>query len=384
MPYVETAPYLPPKGSEKTQNGWISSENLFFRVERLINQKRLLTLEDWRKLYKRICMAKKISLEDKRNEHQGLHAQVALEVENEDQEADLDFLRRELSGLTLEDKGINAFKLYRLGVMCFVKPKPGSEEAMEAWGRGLIQAAFRRHQNPQFARGAIDELVLKSKIRSREKKRQRKLEKRRKIKKTEPQLLHNFNAPEVFSLYTPDSYRKALKFWQERLAKLSEGVNIDWQEFEAQRRKITAIAKKLTDTRTYDKTGIYRKVDYEEMLRTQDPEAILKGLSALHPKREADERDLEIPGFKLLELAYTLPCPNIIANHKPPQPWPAFVAYVIKEELVRKLGEVTTKPSARRMDAQDMLLRANGGIPEELRNVKTLNVEPAIKEKLPF
>lgn len=382
MPYIETAPFPQPKTPEKTQDGWSFSENLFFRLEKLINQRRLLTLEEWRKLYKKIYKIRGFSEEDALSRYQGAHGSLAFEIQNENQEADLNFLGEKLSGLRLDDRTISAFQLYRLGVVCLRRPKPGSEEIMEAWGRALIQAAFKRYQDPQYARGAIDELVLKARQRGEKRKRERKQQYRGKIKGAGPQIFQRFNAPEVFGMHTSEDYQKQLKYWQDQLAQMTKDTQIDWQMFRKEYKRLVGTARKIRDTRVYDKTGFYKRIDYEEMLRNKDPEAIIKGLAALYATRE--EKECEIPGFNLLiEGAFKLPPPRTI--YRPPQPWQAFVVFVIKEELIRKLGEVTSKLRARKADFVDTFIRTSGGgEPEQVTNRKPTHASINRAEKIPF
>lgn len=384
MPYVETEAYPIPKPPETTQNGWESSGNLIFKIERLINRRGLLPIEKWRELYKKVCKSKGLDDEDNLHRIQGTHTNLALEVQNGNEEADLDFLQQKLSGLKLEDPTTSSFQLYRLAVICFRKPKPGSEKIMELWGRGLFQAAFKRYQYPQFARGAIDEMELKANDKKRARKRERRLTYQGKTKDKKLQLFHRFNNPEVFRAYTPEHYRKELEVWEGKLSDLTNGQNIDWQLFKQEYNRLVEVAKKIRDIRNYEGNKIkYRPIDYYEMLKNHDPEAIIKGLAALYTARAGEERDCEVPGFKLLtEVAFESPPPTIV--YKPPQPWKAWVAYVIKEELVKKLGEVTTKPSARRTDLGYKIINARGGVPSELTNVRVNNVKPTTVEKLPF
>lgn len=197
---------------------------------------------------------------------------------------------------------------------------------------------------------------------------------------------HRYNAPEVYEPFTAHYYLSQIKRWEDLIDSMVNRSEISWPLFRTQYLKFVGIAGKLRDTRNYEGNKIkYRPIDYDEMIKNKDPEAILKGLAALYTARKGEERACEPKGLKLLEIAAQLPSPEII--YKPPQPWNVFVPYVLVSELYRLLGETKTvsKPQAKRRRFNDIMFRVLGSEPEVLRNIKPLNYEKSRgDDEIPF
>lgn len=384
MPYIETAPFPQPKAPEKTQDGWNSSENLFFSLERTINQKRLRGVDYWRKVYKKAYQKIGYSQEEALNRYQGLHGSFVFEVLNGDEEADLDFLRKELSGLTKDRT--TSYHLYHLGVICLRKPKPGSEDVMEFWGYALIQTAFEKYPDPLFPRAQIDERIEKT----RQRRLLREKERRARRKKREPTILNPYVFQELGREFTRHYYVEKVEYWTKILLKTAQGRLIDYQEFQKKHSMYVEAAKKEMDGRRgYDKRRKrYDSRFFEKKLNSGELDAFNTyywGLVALYtPARtEIERKECELLGFKLLEKSHELSRKEREEDGKKPS---AFLPWAIKEEYLAKLAqpEMQSKRETRSRDIANTMMEMKGGEPEQVTNRKSVNSIADPTEEIPF
>ena len=292
----------------------------------------------------------------------------------------------------LFSKNIRPDKVHRYGLIALSieTTDPLKAKLFENYGFALLEKAEEMEpRNLRFKlalwkkhdRKALERPKLKRKAKKEAEKQEKKY-------RLTPTLINRLNNPELGREFTTIYYIEKADHWTNVLERVSKGRQIDYQEFGRKHAiYVNAAKKEMDDRRGPDKRRKrYTSQFFEDWLNYEDLDAFNAyywGLVALYipTKIEKEKRKCQLLGFLLLEAAPDLSAIERKIDGKNPT---AFYPWAINEECLVKMARpgIQSKRQVRSRDVSNMITRAGGGEPEEVRDRKRPgNIS---QEALPF